>query len=81
VYDRVGVRRASHRKVHLPEEEGYWETSQYDPGDAAPQLIDWLPLRAGLQICSDVNRPQGFQLLAAQGTEFVFAPRATPPGS
>lgn len=81
VYDRVGVRRASYRKVHLPEEEGYWETSHYEPGDAAPQLIDSLPLRAGLQICSDVNRPQGFQLLAAQGAEVVFAPRATPPGS
>ena len=72
---------ARYRKIHLPEEEGYWETSHYVPGSTAPEAFDGLALRAGLQICSDVNRPQGFQLLAAQGAAVVFAPRATPPGT
>ena len=31
----------------------------------------------GIQICSDINRPVGAQLLAAQGVEIVLAPRAT----
>ena len=70
---------ARYRKVHLPEEEGYWETSHYEAGADAPRAIDGLSLRLGLQICSDVNRPQGFQLLAADGADVVFAPRATPP--
>ena len=30
-----------------------------------------------MQICSDVNRPEGTHLLAAQGAELVVAPRAT----
>lgn len=79
LYGPDGACLASYRKLHLPEEEGYWETSHYGPGDEPPSVVDGLPLRVGLQICSDVNRPQGFQLLAAQGTEVVVAPRATPP--
>ena len=81
VYGPDGALLARYRKIHLPEEEGYWETSHYEPGEEAPTLVDGLSLRTGLQICSDVNRPQGFQLLAAQGAEVVLAPRATPPGS
>lgn len=79
LYSSAGDCLAHYRKVHLPEEEGYWETSHYDPGASAPKVIDGLALAVGLQICSDVNRPQGFQLLAAQGAEVVCAPRATPP--
>jgi N-carbamoylputrescine amidase len=78
LYDADGVRVAWYRKIHLPEEEGYWETDHYEPGDRAPEVCDALPLRVGLQVCSDVNRPQGFQLLAAQSVEAVFVPRATP---
>lgn len=79
LYGATGTCLARYRKIHLPEEEGYWETSHYLPGDAPPQVVEGLPLRLGIQICSDVNRPQGFQLLAAQGAEVVLAPRATPP--
>lgn len=79
LYGASGGELGRYRKIHLPEEEGYWETSHYQAGDEPPTPIDGLALRVGLQICSDVNRPQGFQLLAAQGAEVLFAPRATPP--
>ena len=80
LYDGKGVCHARYRKVHLPEEEGYWETSHYMPGTEPPQAIsDTFSLTVGLQICSDVNRPQGFQILSSGGAEVVFAPRATPP--
>jgi predicted amidohydrolase len=78
LYDARGSCLARYRKVHLPEEEGYWETSHYEPGQDPPAVIPGLPLLVGLQICSDVNRPTGFQLLAAMGAELVIAPRCTP---
>ncbi len=78
VYGADGAVLGRYDKVHLPEEEGYWETSHYVAGDEPPVLVPGLPLRVGLQICSDVNRPEGIQLLAAQGVEVVLAPRATP---
>jgi predicted amidohydrolase len=79
LYASDGSCLARYRKVHLPEEEGYWETSHYEPGQDGPEVVTGLSMTIGLQICSDVNRPQGFQLLAAQGAEVIFAPRATPP--
>jgi len=79
IYASDGSCLGRYRKVHLPEEEGYWETSHYLPGDAPPTVVRGLPMPVGLQICSDVNRPQGAQILAALGTHVVLAPRATPP--
>src|SRR5687768_657364 len=34
VFDRAGTLVARYRKVHLPEEDGFWETKHYEPGDA-----------------------------------------------
>jgi predicted amidohydrolase len=70
---------ARYKKIHLPEEEGFWETSHYEPGKEPPTVISGLPMKVGLQVCSDVNRTTGFQLLGAMGAEVVLAPRCTPP--
>ena len=77
VFDRTGALIASYRKIHLPEEEGFWETRHYVPGDALPVVIEALPMRVGLQICSDINRPEGSHLLGALGAEVIINPRAT----
>jgi predicted amidohydrolase len=76
-FDRSGGLVATYEKLHLPEEPGFWETSHYEPGTEAPQRIDAFGLPVGLQLCSDINRPEGSHLLGAQGAMAVFAPRAT----
>lgn len=81
LFDANGALRGSYRKLHLPDEPGFWEAHHYEPGDVAPHPIDGLPLRTGIQICSDVNRPEGCRLLSAQGAELILVPRATPPES
>jgi N-carbamoylputrescine amidase len=82
VFGRDGTVIESYRKVHLPAEEGYWETSHYEPGDDPPPVVQSsLPFTLGLQVCSDVNRPTFAQLLAHQGADIIVAPRATPPES
>lgn len=77
VFDRSGELQATFEKLHLPEEPGFWETSHYDPGDAAAQRIDAFGVPVGVQLCSDNNRPEGTHLLAAQGAVAVLIPRAT----
>jgi N-carbamoylputrescine amidase len=77
VFDRSGSLRATYEKLHLPEEEGFWETSHYEPGDEPPRAIDGFGVRIGLQLCSDVNRPEGTHLLGAQGAVAMINPRAT----
>jgi N-carbamoylputrescine amidase len=76
-FDSSGEFVGSYRKLHLPEEEGFWETSHYDPGDKPPSVIHGLPMRFGIQVCSDVNRPEGSLLLGALGAEVIVCPRAT----
>ena len=77
VFDRSGELRATYEKLHLPEEPGFWETSHYRPGSAAPQRIDAFALPVGVQLCSDINRPEGSHILGAQGAHAILAPRAT----
>src|SRR5262249_38954264 len=42
VFDRSGELVGSYRKLHLPKEEGFWETSHYDPGDEPPSVAHGL---------------------------------------
>ncbi len=77
LFDASGEIVARYEKLHLPEEPGFWETSHYEPGTWPPRPSDGFGLSLGLQICSDINRPQGSHLLGAQGAEAVLAPRAT----
>lgn len=77
VFDRAGGLRATYEKLHLPEEDGFWETSHYEPGREAPKAIDAFGVSIGLQLCSDNNRPEGTHLLGAQGVIAMINPRAT----
>ena len=77
VLDPAGTLVATYEKLHLPNEEGFWETSHYEPGTEAPKRIDAFGLPIGLQLCSDNNRPEGTHLLGAQGVVAMINPRAT----
>jgi N-carbamoylputrescine amidase len=76
-FDSSGELIGTYRKLHLPAEEGFWETLHYDPGHEPPSVIHGLPLPVGIQICSDVNRPEGSHLLGALGADMIVCPRAT----
>jgi predicted amidohydrolase len=77
VFDRSGTLVGTYEKLHLPEEEGFWETSHYEAGTEAPRRIDGLGVPIGIQLCSDNNRPEGMHLLGAQGVVAAINPRAT----
>ena len=76
-FDGTGQIVARYEKLHLPEESGFWETSHYEPGTQPPRAIDAFGVSVGVQLCSDINRPEGCHLLGAQGAMAVLAPRAT----
>jgi len=81
LFDAGGRLVERYDKLHIPREEGFWEREHYEPGDDPPRRVDVFGLPLGLQICSDLQRPQGTWLLGAAGAAAVLAPRATPPGS
>ena len=77
MFDSKGQLAATYEKLHLPEEEGFWETSHYEPGTQAPKRIDAFGVPIGVQLCSDNNRPEGTHLLGAQGVIAIINPRAS----
>jgi len=77
LFDDMGDVIGTYQKHHLPEEEGFWETSHYAPGIEGFPIFDFRGWKIGIQICSDMNRPQGSHLLAAQGVDIIVGPRST----
>ena len=77
VFSSEGALVGTWEKAHIPDEPGFREADHYTRGRDIPTPIELSGLPIGVQICSDVNRPEGTHLLAAQGAELVVAPRAT----
>ncbi|MDP7029907.1 MAG: carbon-nitrogen hydrolase family protein [Phycisphaerales bacterium] len=71
----------AYRKIHIPDEPGFWEADHYESDPTPPRPVDALGMRLGFQICSDNNRPFGCHILGAQGAEVILNPRATEPGT
>jgi predicted amidohydrolase len=77
--DAAGSVLARYAKLHVPWEDGYWEADHYAPGVQLPAPVELGGFPLGVQICSDVNRPEPSHLLGAQGALAILVPRATPP--
>lgn len=75
--DGTGAERGRYSKLHIPQEPGFWETDHYAPGPETFSLMGLHGVPLGIQICSDINRPQGTHILAARGARLVLHPRAT----
>ncbi len=78
LFDARGKLVERYDKAHVPNEEGFWEAAHYEEGETLARRCDTFELPVGLQICSDLFRPEGCHLLGAAGVEAIFAPRATP---
>ena len=77
VFDAPGRPVARYVKVHLPDEPGFHEPYHDVPGAVLADVIPDFGFTLGIQICSDINRPEGSQLLAAHGAMAILSPRAT----
>jgi len=77
VFDSSGELVGTHRKQHLPDEPGFWETSHYESCSKPIGVIDVDGVRVGVQVCSDINRPMGAHAQAALGAQIIINPRST----
>ncbi len=76
-FDAEGHLLNEYEKLHVPQEEGFWEHSHYDHGRLPLGVVKNFGLPFGVQLCSDVNRPVPAHILSAMGAEAILAPRAT----
>ena len=77
LWDEHGELLGTYQKHHIPEEEDFWKPSHYSPGIEGFPVFDFRGWKIGIQICSDMNRPQGSHVLAAAGADVIVGPRST----
>ena len=76
-WNENGELLGTYQKHHIPEEVGFWETSHYSQGEEGFPIFNYRGFNIGIQICSDMNRPQGSHLLAAAGADVIVGPRSS----
>ncbi|PAU75683.1 carbon-nitrogen hydrolase [Halomonas salipaludis] len=80
VYDRQQGRVGHYRKMHIPDDPGFYEKFYFTPGDADAeqgfQPIDTSLGRLGLLVCWDQWYPEAARLMALAGAELLLYPTA-----
>ncbi len=76
VLDSDGTQAGLYRKMHIPDDPGYYEKFYFSPGDLGFKAIDTHKGRVGVLICWDQWFPEAARLTALQGPDVLFYPTA-----
>lgn len=76
VFERDGSIAGRYRKMHIPDDPGYYEKFYFTPGDLGFQPIDTSVGRLGLLICWDQWYPEAARLMALAGADLLIYPTA-----
>lgn len=76
VFDSDGSICGKYRKMHIPDDPGYYEKFYFTPGDIGFKPIDTSVGRLGVQICWDQWYPEGARLMALNGADLLIYPTA-----
>jgi len=76
VFDADGSTAGKYRKMHIPDDPGFYEKFYFTPGDLGFEPIDTSVGRLGLMVCWDQWYPEGARLMALAGAELLLYPTA-----
>ncbi len=76
VLDADGSVAGLYRKMHVPDDPGFYEKFYFAPGDLGFRAFDVRPGRIGTLICWDQWYPEGARLTALQGASVLLYPTA-----
>ena len=76
VLDADGRLAGVYRKMHIPDDPGYYEKYYFAPGDLGFRAFDTRFGRIGTLICWDQWYPEAARLTALQGAGILFYPTA-----
>ena len=65
-----------YRKMHIPDDPGYYEKFYFTPGDLGFQPIDTSVGRLGVLVCWDQWYPEAARLMALAGAQLLIYPTA-----
>lgn len=76
VIDSDGSIAGKYRKMHIPDDPGYYEKFYFTPGDLGFHPIDTSVGRLGVLVCWDQWFPEAARLMALQGAQILIYPTA-----
>ncbi|MEQ8270837.1 carbon-nitrogen hydrolase [Algiphilus sp.] len=76
VLDADGRLAGIYRKMHIPDDPGYYEKFYFTPGDLGFEPIDTAVGRLGVLVCWDQWYPEAARLMALAGAELLLYPTA-----
>ncbi len=76
VFDRDGRMAGKYRKMHIPDDPGFYEKFYFTPGDLGFTPIDTSLGRLGVLVCWDQWYPEAARLMALAGAELLLYPTA-----
>ena len=76
VIDADGRIAGVYRKMHIPDDPGYYEKYYFTPGDLGFRAFDTKYGRIGVLICWDQWFPEAARMVALQGANVLFYPTA-----
>jgi N-carbamoylputrescine amidase len=76
VLERDGSIAGKYRKMHIPDDPGFYEKFYFTPGDLGFTPIDTSVGRLGVLVCWDQWYPEAARLMALAGAELLLYPTA-----
>lgn len=76
VIDSDGSIAGKYRKMHIPDDPGYYEKFYFTPGDLGFNPIDTSVGRLGVLVCWDQWYPEAARLMSLAGAEMLIYPTA-----
>jgi N-carbamoylputrescine amidase len=76
VFDNDGRLAGRYRKMHIPDDPGYYEKFYFTPGDNAFTPIETSLGQLGVLVCWDQWFPEAARLMALAGAELLLYPTA-----
>lgn len=76
VWERDGQIAGRYRKMHIPDDPGYYEKYYFTPGDLGFTPIDTHLGRLGVLVCWDQWYPEAARLMALAGADLLIYPTA-----
>ena len=76
VMEKDGTIAGKYRKMHIPDDPGYYEKFYFTPGDLGFQPIHTSVGKLGVLVCWDQWYPEAARLMALAGAELLIYPTA-----
>jgi N-carbamoylputrescine amidase len=76
VFEQDGTIAGKYRKMHIPDDPGFYEKFYFTPGDLGFEPIQTSVGRLGVLVCWDQWYPEAARLMALAGAEILLYPTA-----